>query len=200
MSDIFEAIADPTRRALLDALLDAQLVGGKGELTVTELVETTKLGQPAVSKHLKMLSDVGLVAARAEGQKRFYTVTPEPLEQIEDWIINFLSLDFDPDADGEDFAQTLGAAGEKLGHWLTSKAKELQAEVENRVGKVDIDPKKIGRTVGRRIADAKSDATKEGQKLQREAKKTAKKVVAEIKSETKALAKTAKTKLPGKKK
>lgn len=199
MADIFEAIADPTRRQIMDALLDAQLVGGSGELTVGELVEKTKLGQPAVSKHLKVLSDVGLVAARAEGQKRFYTVTPEPLEQIEDWMINFLSLDFDPEQE-EELAQTLGAAGEKLGNWITEKTKSLGDELQSRVGKLDLDPKKLGRKVGRRIADAKQDATKEAKKLDRETRKAVKQVVSEIKAETKSFAKSAKTKVVRKKK
>jgi ArsR family transcriptional regulator len=77
MADIFEAIADPTRRKIMELLLTAQ-VGGL-ELTVNDLVKQTKLGQPTVSKHLKTLRDAGLVAAREDGQKRFYSVTPEPL-------------------------------------------------------------------------------------------------------------------------
>ena len=94
MADIFEAVADPTRRKLLESLLNSN-VGGSGELTVSQLVEITGLGQPTVSKHLKTLREVGLVAAREEGQKRFYSVTPEPLEEIEDLMIDFLSLDFE---------------------------------------------------------------------------------------------------------
>ena len=90
MADIFEAVADPTRRQLLESLLASNLAGGKGEMTVTELVDLTKLGQPTVSKHLKTLREVGLVAVREEGQKRYYSVTPEPLEEIEDWMINFM--------------------------------------------------------------------------------------------------------------
>ncbi len=51
MADIFEAIADPTRRQLMETLLSSHLTGGNGELTVTELVEKTGVGQPTVSKH-----------------------------------------------------------------------------------------------------------------------------------------------------
>ena len=64
MADIFEAIADPTRRQLMETLLSSNLTGGNGELTVTELVEKTGVGQPTVSKHLKTLREVGLVSAR----------------------------------------------------------------------------------------------------------------------------------------
>jgi DNA-binding transcriptional ArsR family regulator len=199
MVDIFEAIADPTRRQLLDVLLEAQLVGGSGEMTVSQLVEQTKLGQPAVSKHLKTLSDVGLVAARAEGQKRFYTVTPEPLEEIEDWIINFLSLGFDDEAETQEISVVLSDAGAKLGNWLTRLTSQLSEKVEERVGQVDIDPKALGKDLGRKLADTKADATKEVRKIERQAKKKVNEVVGEIKSEAKSMAKTAKSKLPGKK-
>lgn len=199
MVDIFEAVADPTRRQLLEALLDAQLSGGSGELTVSELVEQTKLGQPAVSKHLKTLSDVGLVSARAEGQKRFYTVTPEPLEEIEDWIINFLSLGFDDEADNQEISVALSDAGARLGNWLTKLGSQLSEKVEERVGQVDIDPKKLGKDLGRKLADTKADATKEVKKIERKAKKKVDEVVGEIKTEAKTLAKTAKAKVTRKK-
>ena len=106
MADIFEVIADPTRRKILESLLAAQVSGG--ELTVNDLVSKTKLGQPAVSKHLKTLRDAKLVAVREDGQKRFYSVTPDPLEEVEDWLINFLSLGFDAEAE-EDLAGMLGS-------------------------------------------------------------------------------------------
>ncbi|NCV98829.1 MAG: ArsR family transcriptional regulator [Actinobacteria bacterium] len=64
MADIFEAIADPTRRNIMETLLSAQVAGS--ELTVSELVQKTGLGQPTVSKHLKTLREVGLVAARED--------------------------------------------------------------------------------------------------------------------------------------
>ena len=199
MVDIFEAVADPTRRELLDVLLDAQLVGGSGELTVSELVERTKLGQPAVSKHLKTLSDVGLVSARAEGQKRFYSVTPEPLEEIEDWIINFLSLGFDDETQDQEISVALSDAGARLGNWLTKLGSQLSEKVEERVGQVEIDPKKLGKELGRKLADTKADATKEVKKIERKAKKKVDEVVGEIKTEAKTLAKTAKAKVTRKK-
>ena len=143
MADIFEAIADPTRRNIMETLLSAQVAGS--ELTVSELVQKTGLGQPTVSKHLKTLREVGLVAAHEDGQKRFYSVTPEPLEEIEDWMINFLSLGFEAEGE-EDLAKNLSEAGEKLGHWITEKASWLGEQLRARADEldVDVDPKSLG--------------------------------------------------------
>jgi ArsR family transcriptional regulator len=198
MADIFEAIADPTRRVLLETLLDSHLTGGSGELTVTELVERTKLGQPTVSKHLKTLREVGLVAAREDGQKRFYSVVPEPLEEIEDWMINFLSLGFDAEEEeGDEIAQTLGAAGEKLGHWLTEKAGWLGDQLKTKVDELDIevDPKELGHRLGRKLADAKVEAAKSAKDFEKIARDKVEEVVDEVKGEAKHLASEVKTKV-----
>ncbi len=198
MADIFEAIADPTRRVLLETLLDSHLTGGNGELTVTELVERTKLGQPTVSKHLKTLREVGLVAAREDGQKRFYSVVPEPLEEIEDWMINFLSLGFDAEEEeGDEIAQTLGAAGEKLGHWLTEKAGWLGDQLKNKVDELDIevDPKELGHRLGRKLADAKVEAAKSAKDFEKIARDKVEEVVDEVKAEAKHLASEVKSKV-----
>ena len=198
MADIFEAIADPTRRVLLETLLDSHLTGGNGELTVTELVERTKLGQPTVSKHLKTLREVGLVAAREEGQKRFYSVVPEPLEEIEDWMINFLSLGFDAEQEeGDEIAQTLGAAGEKLGHWLTEKAGWLGEQLKVKVDELDIevDPKELGHRLGRKLADAKVEAAKSAKDFEKIARDKVEEVVDEVRAEAKHLATEVKSKV-----
>lgn len=198
MADIFEAIADPTRRALLETLLDSHLTGGNGELTVTELVERTKLGQPTVSKHLKTLREVGLVAAREEGQKRFYSVVPDPLEEIEDWMINFLSLGFDAEVEeGDEFAQNLGVAGEKLGHWLTEKAGWLGEQLKSKVDELDldVDPKDLGHRLGRKLADAKVEAAKSAKDFEKIARDKVEEVVDEVKSEAKNFAAEVKTKV-----
>jgi DNA-binding transcriptional ArsR family regulator len=187
MADIFEAIADPTRRHLLETLLGSHLIGGSGELTVTELVEKTGHGQPTVSKHLKTLREVGLVAAREDGQKRYYSVTPEPLEEIEDWIINFLSLDFDPEyEEGEELAENLSVAGAKLGHWLTEKAGWLNETLKAKAAELDIDadPKELGKRLGRKLADAKLEAEKSAKDFERVARQKVEEVVDEVRSET----------------
>lgn len=198
MADIFEAIADPTRRQLLETLLESHLAGGNGELTVTELVEITKLGQPTVSKHLKTLREVGLVAAREEGQKRFYSVVPDPLEEIEDWMINFLSLGFDAEAEeGDEFAQTLGVAGEKLGHWLTEKAGWLGEQLKTKVDELDldVDPKDLGHRLGRKLADAKVEAARSAKDFEKIARDKVEEVVDEVRTEAKHFATEVKAKV-----
>src|SRR4051812_38808658 len=72
----FAALADPTRVRLLD-LLCAQ------ERSVTELVQQTALPQPAVSQHLRVLKDAGLVPSRPVAQRRLYRVRPEPLQELD---------------------------------------------------------------------------------------------------------------------
>ncbi len=191
MADIFEVIADPTRRKILEALLAAQVAGS--ELQVNDLVKQTKLGQPAVSKHLKILRDAKLVSAREDGQKRFYSVTPEPLEDVEDWLINFLSLGFDAEAE-EDLSDALGNAGEKLGSWLTERAGWLSTQVQAKVKELDldIDPKDLGRQLGRKLAEAKVETEKTAKEFEKVARQKLDEVVKEVSSEADRVAKTVK--------
>jgi len=191
MADIFEVIADPTRRKILEALLAAQVAGS--ELQVNDLVKQTKLGQPAVSKHLKILRDAKLVAAREDGQKRFYSVTPEPLEDVEDWLINFLSLGFDAEAE-ENLSDVLGDAGEKLGSWLTERASWLSAQVQAKVKELDldVDPKDLGRQLGRKLAEAKVETEKSAREFEKVARQKLDEVVKEVSSEADRVAKTVK--------
>lgn len=72
-------LAEPNRVAILDLLRD-------GEQPVGELVERLGLSQPAVSKHLRVLRDAGLVEARTDAQRRLYRVRPEPLVELDDWL------------------------------------------------------------------------------------------------------------------
>lgn len=191
MADIFEVIADPTRRKILEALLAAQVAGS--ELQVNDLVKQTKLGQPAVSKHLKILRDAKLVAAREDGQKRFYSVTPEPLEDVEDWLINFLSLGFDAEAE-EDLSDVLGNAGEKLGSWLTERASWLSAQVQAKVKELDldVDPKDLGRQLGRKLAEAKVETQKSAKEFEKVARQKLDEVVKEVSAEADKVANTVK--------
>jgi DNA-binding transcriptional ArsR family regulator len=101
MADIFDVVADPTRRDLLQVLLDryVSLDSESGEISVGEIVEKLGISQPTVSKHLKVLRDQGLVTVREEGQHRYYCIDTSPLEVLEDWLIPFLSADFDTSAD-----------------------------------------------------------------------------------------------------
>jgi DNA-binding transcriptional ArsR family regulator len=78
-SDVFNAVGDASRRGLLDALAG-------GEATVGELVARVDLPQPIVSKHLRVLRDVGLVRCRAHGRHRTYAVEPAGLVPLQSWL------------------------------------------------------------------------------------------------------------------
>lgn len=88
MADIFDVLADATRRDLLLRLLDASR--GTGEVSVGELVTELGISQPTVSKHLKVLREIGLVSVREEGQHRYYSLETGPLDTLEDWLAPFL--------------------------------------------------------------------------------------------------------------
>jgi DNA-binding transcriptional ArsR family regulator len=75
----FEVLAEPNRRRILDLLLER-------ERPVGELVASLELSQPAVSKHLRVLREAGLVDARGEAQRRLYRVQPAPLKVVDDWL------------------------------------------------------------------------------------------------------------------
>jgi DNA-binding transcriptional ArsR family regulator len=75
----FEALVEPNRRRILDLLREE-------ERTVGELVAHLSLSQPAVSKHLRVLRDAGLVTARVDAQRRRYRVRPAPLAEVDAWL------------------------------------------------------------------------------------------------------------------
>jgi DNA-binding transcriptional ArsR family regulator len=81
-ADVFVAIADPTRRALLDLLRS-------GEQPVKELAQPFAMSLPAISQHLQILCEAGLVQMRKAGRQRFYRLNPEPLKQISEWIARY---------------------------------------------------------------------------------------------------------------
>jgi DNA-binding transcriptional ArsR family regulator len=74
-----DVIAEPHRRQILDELCS-------GEQSVTALVERLAMTQPAVSKHLRVLRQAGLVSVRPEGQRRLYRVRPESLVELDTWL------------------------------------------------------------------------------------------------------------------
>lgn len=78
-SDVFNALAEARRRDILDALLP-------GEKAVGTLVEDLDMSQPQVSKHLKVLSEVGLVRSRVDGRYRLYRLEPARLRPFHDWL------------------------------------------------------------------------------------------------------------------
>jgi DNA-binding transcriptional ArsR family regulator len=82
---VIEVLAEPNRRRILELLRD-------GERPVGELVERMQLTQPAVSKHLRVLKEAGLVAVRADAQRRLYRVRPEPLADLDAWLEPYRKL------------------------------------------------------------------------------------------------------------
>jgi DNA-binding transcriptional ArsR family regulator len=78
-TDAFNAVAEPQRRRILDLLAD-------GERAVNELVERLALTQPQVSKHLRVLREVGAVQVRDEGRRRLYRLDGAALKPIHDWV------------------------------------------------------------------------------------------------------------------
>jgi DNA-binding transcriptional ArsR family regulator len=83
-ADAFNAVAEPRRRDILDLLAE-------GELAVNDLVERLEIVQPLVSKHLRVLREVGLVEVRESGRQRFYRLNGVSLKPIHDWVKNYES-------------------------------------------------------------------------------------------------------------
>jgi DNA-binding transcriptional ArsR family regulator len=81
-TDAFNAVAEPRRREILDLL-------AKGERPVNDLVRQLRLGQPQVSKHLRVLREVGLVEVREHGRHRLYRLNGRPLKSIHEWVKNY---------------------------------------------------------------------------------------------------------------
>lgn len=79
MASTFEVLAEPNRRRILDLLRT-------GEHPVGDLVTQLAVSQPAVSKHLKVLREAGLVEVRHEAQRRWYRLRPDPLTEIDSWL------------------------------------------------------------------------------------------------------------------
>lgn len=81
-SDVFDALADPTRRAILD-LLAVQ------ERTAGDVADRFDVSRPAISRHLKVLLDAGLVERRTEAQWRIYSLNPEALKEVDRWMVKY---------------------------------------------------------------------------------------------------------------
>jgi DNA-binding transcriptional ArsR family regulator len=81
-ADAFNAVAEPRRRQILDALAD-------GERPVNDLVRVLGLAQPQVSKHLRVLREVGAVEVRDDGRRRLYRVNGSALRPIHDWVKSY---------------------------------------------------------------------------------------------------------------
>jgi DNA-binding transcriptional ArsR family regulator len=81
-SDVFNAIAESRRREILDVLI-------AGEKPVGGIVDELSMSQPQVSKHLRVLSEVGLVSSRADGRRRLYSLEPASLQPFQEWLAKY---------------------------------------------------------------------------------------------------------------
>jgi DNA-binding transcriptional ArsR family regulator len=81
-SDVFNAIAEGRRREILDELIT-------GEMAVGAIVDALSMSQPQVSKHLRVLSEVGLVRCRADGRRRLYRLEPARLGPFHEWLAKY---------------------------------------------------------------------------------------------------------------
>jgi DNA-binding transcriptional ArsR family regulator len=82
MESAFTIVAEPNRRAILSLLLSS-------ERSVGEIEGELRLSQPSVSKHLRVLREAGFVESRIEAQRRLYRLRPEPLMELEAWLVPF---------------------------------------------------------------------------------------------------------------
>jgi DNA-binding transcriptional ArsR family regulator len=78
--DTFAALADPTRRQIIESL-------AAGESSFGELAQGFEMSRPAVSQHLKVLRDAGIVTARAAAQRRIYSLNTDGLAEVETWLV-----------------------------------------------------------------------------------------------------------------
>jgi DNA-binding transcriptional ArsR family regulator len=105
-SDVFNAIAEADRREILDALM-------AGEKAVGAIVIDLSMSQPQVSKHLRVLSEVGLVRCRAEGRRRLYRLEPVRLRPLQEWLVKYEQAWNDRLDRVDDYLQELQQQGER---------------------------------------------------------------------------------------
>jgi DNA-binding transcriptional ArsR family regulator len=107
-SDVFNAIGDVHRRAILDVLLT-------GEKAVGAIVRDVSMSQPQVSRHLRVLGEVGLVTCRADGRRRLYRLDPEHLRPVHEWVAKYERTINDRLDRIEDYLEELQRQGEDSG-------------------------------------------------------------------------------------
>src|SRR5688500_13929670 len=84
-ADACETLADPTRRRIVEAL-------SGGERQVGDIVERARVHQSGVSRHLRILHEAGFVSKRPDGQRRLYSLRPEPFRELDQWLARYRGL------------------------------------------------------------------------------------------------------------
>lgn len=126
MADIFDVIADGTRRDILRLLLDRSSAGERGT-SVSHIVTELGASQPTVSKHLKVLREAHLVSVREEGQHRYYSLSAAPLDEVDDWLVPFLDeSDVAVDPAGVALPDSAAHAAEVVGRAAASAKHALE--------------------------------------------------------------------------
>ncbi|WP_405373869.1 MULTISPECIES: ArsR/SmtB family transcription factor [unclassified Microbacterium] len=131
MADIFDVIADGTRRDILQLLRERSSSGESGT-SVSQIVAELGVSQPTVSKHLKVLREAALVSVREEGQHRYYSLSPAPLDEVDDWLLPFLGIDDDPAEFSAGLTEGAAHAADVVGRAAAS-AKHAVASVLNKL-------------------------------------------------------------------
>lgn len=85
MEAALRALADDSRRTMLEALV-------QGPATVSELAALLPIARPGVSRHLRVLREAGMVEVRREAQRRVYSLRPQPLTEVNDWLSRYLTM------------------------------------------------------------------------------------------------------------
>lgn len=85
MDAVFQALADESRRTVLRILADHPATAG-------ELADALPIARPGVSRHLRVLREAGLVDVRADAQRRIYSLRPQPLAELDDWLADYRAL------------------------------------------------------------------------------------------------------------
>lgn len=111
--DAFQVLADPTRRRIVEVLR-------KGERPVSDVVGSLDIHQSGVSRHLRILRDAGFVQVRPEGQRRLYSLRPEPFRELEEWLESYRGV-------WEDRLDRFGKAVEEKKKARKSKPKERKS-------------------------------------------------------------------------
>lgn len=106
LADVFNAVAGEHRREILDALVE-------GEKAVGTIVSDLSMSQPQVSKHLRVLSEAGLVQCRAEGRRRLYRLDPTPLRPLREWMEKYEQLINERLDQMDDYLKELQGQGEQ---------------------------------------------------------------------------------------
>jgi DNA-binding transcriptional ArsR family regulator len=84
-TDVFHTLADPTRRLIVEVL-------GAGERQVNDIVVEANIHQSGISRHLRILHEAGFVSMRADGQRRLYSLRPEPFREMDAWLAKYRGL------------------------------------------------------------------------------------------------------------